>query len=377
MRYLYFIFLLIGCNSNKDNNFLEKDGNIAIPLKENSSTEGHFVEDNKDMVFSYSKMSKKLFIYDGYKVVDSLNLHKLNLEANQIVVKNTDSIFIIDYNTRLIKHINIKGDVINELNLHKLSKQDTINPYLFKNAEAINSKNIILDVGIVNDKFKHLTHQQKIVKYKSFPRFISISNNNILFPNFSYKNVEEITQKVPEDLFVDYSNISLSKKYIVYSMQFSNQLFVFDYDLQLLKTIPIQSDFTGTDINSDYSFYNLLKNSNERGEIYVKNYDYATLTKYVVYNKHKNRFYILLAHKTDISKNENLIYKRNNRDFSIIEYDEEFNKLNEQKFKKGLYDIYKPMFINKEGNLLLNANNELKSNYSPDTLRYDIYKITK
>ena len=69
MRYLYFIFLLIGCNSNKDNNFLEKDGNIAIPLKENSSTEGHFVEDNKDMVFSYSKMSKKLFIYDGYKVV--------------------------------------------------------------------------------------------------------------------------------------------------------------------------------------------------------------------------------------------------------------------------------------------------------------------
>ena len=231
--------------------------------------------------------------------------------------------------------------------------------------------NIFLDVGIEKNKFKNIPHRDLINKHKSLPRFIQIKENDVFYSDFNYNNVEKKSNKNKNDLFVDYSNISLSNKYIAYTMQFSNHIYLFDYNLKLVKSVPIKSEFTGTDVNSDYSFYN---EKEDRGDIYVKNYDYATLTKYIVYNKYKNRFYVLLAHKTDILKKENLIFKRSNRNFSIIEYDENFNKLNEQKFEKGLYDIYKPMFIDSNGNLLLNANNEMNPNFTPDTLRYDVYK---
>lgn len=371
--YIFLYFLLLNCNSKKNDDFLIKTGEVNILSKDKISIEGHFVENNKDLFFSYSNATRNIHIYDGKKAIDSLSLHIKNLQANKIVVKNTDSIFIIDYTTKIIRHINIRGKIIKEIDVQKISNQDTINPYLFKNPEAINDQNIILDVGISKNKYTNLTHQQLIDSHKHIPRFIKYNGESIHYPDFNYTDIEKLTNKRKEDLFVDYSNVSLSKKYIVYTMQFSNHLYVFDYNLKLVKTVPIVSDFTGTDINKDFSFYN---DSEERGRIYEKNYDYATLTKYIVYNKYKDKFYVLLAHKTDILKKENLIFKRSNRDFSILEYDGELNKLNEQKFKKGQYDIYKPIFINSEGNLLLNSNNELNSNFSPDKIRYDIYKIS-
>jgi|SRR5690606_19784576 len=373
MKYLciFLSFFLINCKNRNQKDFLVKVSSINIPLKEKANIEGHFIENNEDLFFVYTSNTKKLIVYNKEKAIDSIDFYKSKLEVNQIVVKNTDSIFIIDYSTRIIRHINIRGQIINEIDYRKLSHQDSINPYLFKNPESISKNNIFLDVGIEKNKFKNIPHRDLINKHKSLPRFIQIKENDVFYSDFNYNNVEKKSNKNKNDLFVDYSNISLSNKYIAYTMQFSNHIYLFDYNLKLVKSVPIKSEFTGTDVNSDYSFYNKKE---DRGDIYVKNYDYATLTKYIVYNKYKNRFYVLLAHKTDILKKENLIFKRSNRNFSIIEYDENFNKLNEQKFEKGLYDIYKPMFIDSNGNLLLNANNEMNPNFTPDTLRYDVYK---
>jgi len=268
-----------------------------------------------------------------------------------------------------ISQIDIKGNVKKDIDFRTKYHQDSINPYLFKGQTAQKGR-LLLDVGFSNTKYSNLSQEDRIKKYDSTPRFIYLKEDQIKYPDFNYSDAVRISAKDPNDISELYSDLAITKKYIAYTLEFNNQIYLFDKDAEYIKNIPIKSIYTGTDVNKDYSFFS------EVGlyDNYKISYDYATLTRFIEYNPVKNHTYLMLAHKTDISVEQNKIDKHSNRSFSIISYDEDFVKKAEQKFKKNLYKIYDPIYVDSKGNLLLNANHEMNPNFLPNYLQYDVYK---
>lgn len=377
---IFLVILLTSCNKKQETNsdvFFEKQKTITVPMTQKGQRYGYFVENGEEKFYSFNSTIYRFEFYDKKgNVIDSFP----NAIGNLFIVKSRDSILGIDYNNNyLISHWNSRGDVIKEYNIHSLTNQDTLIPYLFTHNPHSFGKTLYTKAYLNLRKFSglKLSRDERIERVELSPPFAALTDDFVYFAkDLTFSKAEEISGKNSTDIGINYSSLAIMDKHIVYTINFINQLFIFDKDGNYKKSITITSDYTNTDINKGFSFYDYyLQHEEENLSLYQLTYSYASQVNNIIYNPVTKHLYVLLIHQTDITNPNERRFKRSNRDFSILVYDTDFNKIAEQKFSGRRYNLYNSaLYISPEGHLLIDSNYELNEDFIPNTIQYDVFK---
>src|SRR5690606_2588198 len=376
---ILFVILLTSCNKKQETNtdvFFEKQKTITVPMTQKGHRYGYFVENGEEKFYSFNSTIYRFEFYDKTgNVIDSFP----NAKGNLFIVKSRDSILGIDYNNNnLITHWNSQGDIIKEYNIQKLTNQDTLISYLFTYNPMSFGKTLYTETKLNSRKFRELkmSREERIKKAKLSPLFATLTDDSVYFAkDLTFSKAEEISGKNSEDIGIDYASLAIMDKHIIYTIKFNNQLFIFDKDGNYEKSVIINSDYTNTDVNKGFSFYDHYNQNKEDLSLYELTYSYASQINNTIYNPVTKHLYVLLIHQTDITNPNERRFKRTNRDFSILVYDTDFNKIAEQKFSGRRYNLYNStMYISPEGYLLIDSNHELNEDFNPNTIQYDVFK---
>ena len=94
---------------------------------------------------------------------------------------------------------------------------------------------------------------------------------------------------------------------------------------------------------------------------------------YVFFDQNKHLYYLIVRHNLSFEDNTYVSYY-DGAPFSILVYDEQFNKKGEKRIRSDKYD-YLYTFLTKKGLCLVKTSKS--SDYDPKKIRFDAYRIGK
>lgn len=313
----------------------------------------------------YDRKGRELKKYSFDHLIDP------NSKGFQVKVLSSNDIYLLDYATRIIYRLDSIGEVKTKVAFYEKEGNTVIWPYFTDDINGIDKETILLDLAYM-DPLNNGSLALKIEGEKQKPCLGKIENLDtnaaVIYSNLTPVYLTEQANKNKAEHFSGYSSALLCEDKVYFIDQTANLIYVLDREtLQVVNTVLIESDYTNTSIEN-FTFYTKDKAMNFTDY----NYEFATATKQIVYDPYRDTFLVVLAHRVDVEGNPE--QKFTNRPFSIITYDRQLSKIDEQLFYNRKYNFYKTIFPVQEG-LLIHSNSKMSPTYKPNTLSYDLFKI--
>lgn len=356
MKNIYLLltsFCIINLSCHKKQNYtIEKDFTFNVGFVPSPKYINTFfdIESGRELLYfgdPVTKKTLKFFNFDGLliKEVPLLETIKLLGEIDVITVISLDSIVINSLYTNKIVIINGKGESWKLHDLNKLIVSKIGNVY---NYYGINIPSYTVDKNnlYLNCDFNYNGYDisKDIVPTGKFENYDYMYNKLIEDPYLlRFNNYLSGIPKIEHFLFGFKKNYSLKKAFFLENASFiktdlgflfhsvySNNLFLIDtLTLKLKSKITIKSDFTQLGIPPLF----LTKESyNNLGNIQVENTKTSGYIGQIF--SHDDNTYIFVS----LPNKNNSKHLDPSNDFSIINYDKNFNRLKEYLFKNGEFN---------------------------------------
>lgn len=338
-KFLFIIFLLLflGCtkeDNNFKNNFILVDS-LSLTnevLEHVPFTSFHFKEIDGTKNLSFMEKDNIVgYNFNTDSVIFRIPLQSLDsMIIRDFLFHNIDSIFICEIHKRnnqmYVSLINDEGEVCNNWNITKNSLEfpDT---YFYIDAKYLHPMVLIKDRLYIQGSYR-IKPGNKLKFSASIETIIDLSNDSILYfgdlPQ-EYKNGEFFGNHQ-----YDYSRTIDNKGQMAFSFPINSFLYIYDLDGNFIKDINCKSTYIDKiePMPEDKYF-----------ELNAKMDTYAYSPQYneIVYDKYRDRYIRLVAHKLDKYNEDGSRNKWYNRRWSMIILDNNFERINEYLLPKNTY----------------------------------------
>ncbi len=362
---LFFILILISCNKeNSNTTMLYKTGHFEIAIDDSVDNTKYLWLDyfdkktNTNYLYDYNIIRNSIDIYNcnSKKLFKSIYFVDYHIESGGgIFILNFDSIYVFD---RKMNEIFLcdTSSVLKKKN--KWSIASIVKSYKPDYEVSSGLSPMILNNNSVYMRAGSNATPLKFYKGKCLFIYNLQSRKGIIkvpFPEIYHHNKD----------FGKYgSSFCLFNNQLIYSFEIDPNLYIYDLQGNLLKSINAKSNFLNkiefidstklTDIDF-FRKFNLTHGS------YYK----------LIYDKYNQLFYRIIRHNMPLLDSNNFVYNLFEADWSIIILDENFNILTEQVFKGKEYDF--SSILPTPMGLLIYKNPKLDREH----IAFDIYKFKK
>lgn len=365
MFFISFLFLLFSCQQDKKMNYLKT---VSFNIENDVYIEGYSDADDPFLYYASGGNNKVYKYYINPNKTDSIDLQKVSK------IKYFNKYFLIFNKEDYV--LNQSFQIYNSVT-DKLYKLDSLSNY--KGIEYVianncsnswkNGKILIanwFDCGLTKEDYPKKKERQiacdKIDEKKPSYSILDFKNNKLTLSKITLRDIRP-KPDFTNDLGTIWSRTTsiFVNDVILYNNHHIDAVYEVDKDGSFKKAFTIKSKYTQFD-----------KEDKEGDNISMLDYarDYATKVNGIVYDEYRDKILVILVHGTkDIEKNGEK--KRENRPFSILVYDTDYNFESEYLFNDSKYN-FKNVYVCKEG-LIINANNKLSNNYKPQKLIYEIF----
>ncbi|PKP24636.1 MAG: hypothetical protein CVU03_11450 [Bacteroidetes bacterium HGW-Bacteroidetes-2] len=316
-------FLLVGDLNNNGFTVLDLDNKKTIkkiffdatgPEGIGSSSAGrNFYYHNKDSIFIFNQRRNELYIFNDDGIIsESINLSNLiNFEIGEVVVENK---FMPSFKNEILSFC-----VYPIIPPYKNSKKSTEPIYV---ALDLKSKN--LKKGLLTYEMSHLKNRHPAYHFPS----------RVAFPE--------------------------------------RDVFIFPFEMNITVTNKDNFEIVNYSFNSQYAkeLTPMLDGFDK-----MKEYDVESTLNYALYfQTDNNLFYLIIDLGIPfIDPNTGKQNQYEQKPFVVLVFDENFNKLKEQKFEGSKY-LIQNTFVGPKG-LYLSKNNPLNPNFDENFYKYDIFAL--
>ncbi|MDZ4125996.1 MAG: hypothetical protein U1E02_17730 [Hydrogenophaga sp.] len=374
--WLFSIILCLSCNrgsdtlehNTKDNVFLKKTETIQVKIDSSISP---FIWNNQ-------------YLWDEDILV--FNNHNLN----------DNSLILLDLKSEKTSKISFEKEGVNEL-------KNAIFNFYYHNSDNIfflpmyAHKILVFDsLQNVKNKIEFKTGIENIgqtIVYMGQQNAL-FKNNKMVFTTFP-TNANQMAKSINDPIFYELNfddsiakglpytyELNFDKNYPLQHPFYIDPRSVFDLDGNIIFTFPKSKKLfradtkqitKSVDINSDYiDEYHPLKSMKDFGTHEITGNANIKLD----YDKINKQIYLIA--EMGISKQNGETGRLNEKDdkpFVVFVYDNDMNKILEQKFVGSKYKI-SASFVGQKG-LYLSLNNKKNDSFDEDNLRFEIFKLTK
>jgi len=361
---IFSLLILFGCSI--DNSTFEKD----FILKESLELDHKILKDVNYYHYHFETDSLLTFFKD-HKII-ALNLKtgeekfRINLPThNEFVYRdhlyhNPDSIFVcslIDLYDMCILLMNSQGVVYNKWKINELAKPI---PGGYFRIDANHSHPMVLKKKNLFFQAYYRFEPGKTIDFQTpIEVKLNLSDGHICqigdLPK-NYKNGDFYGNHQQE-----YSRVLNDKNELVFSFPSCHDIYVYDSSGLLLKTIECRSHFID-------KIETINKNNYKELSAIIDAYTYNAQYSDLVYDKHNKIYYRIALHKLDKFNKNNQKSDGRKRKWSIIMFDNNFNKLGEILMPVGVY--WKRLIFTEKGLML-------KLIYSSHINDFQIFKQCK
>lgn len=367
----FLVIILMSCKLEKERYVYGE----TIDFEVYSSSYWSGYVDNGDFFYTTNLETRTMRFYDRkgkeLKTYSFEHLIDPHSKGFQVKVLSRNDMYLLDYATRIIYRLDSIGEVKTKVAFYEKEGDTAVWPYFTDDINGMDKETILLDLAYMNPlnngslalKIEGEKHKPCLGKIENFD-----TNATVIYSNLTPVYLTEQANKNKEEHFSGYSSALLCEDKVYFMDQTANLIYVLDREtLQVVNTVRIESDYTNTSIEN-FTFYAKDKAMNFTDY----NYEYAASAKQIVYDPYRDTFLVVLAHRVDVEENPE--QKFTNRPFSIITYDRQLSKIDEQLVYNRKYNFYKTIFPIQEG-LLIHSNSKMNPTYKTKTLSYDLFKI--
>ena len=331
----------------------------------------------KEIIYFADIVTKKkisFFELNGKKLYDiPLNYATKNgYEIDSYEVLNKDSVAVLTLYSNIVFLLNKKGDCLKAVYLDSLIKDMNKNRYEYYSIKCTSKNNFVLAANwlgsdtskIPQNSYAHLEYfyrnlplQPKLV---SLNIFNSIENNVIWGLDSAYS---KITKNNELNIFAETNKFLSTEKNIYFYSWYSDKILQINKEnLKLEKKITI--DANGQKIGVVPKFLNQKNQNYIFDSVSIGLQSQASISN-VVFDKYRNFFYVIVANKHDIK------HKGKGRNYSLLIYDKNFEKISEVYLDKELY-LPSLLFPSKDGVLIgINSKQNDNHNYA----KFKLFKV--
>ena len=339
MKYLAILIILLLKSSCK-----KEDAQEAIEVKEtiifdvgfnpNFNFVGTFFDkiSHEEVIYFAEPVTNKQIKFFNIKgkLLDSINLENLSKmmpTINSLKVISRDTLLFFNYGEIVV--VNKKGAVLKKIDLNKVISKDSSNDVFeisndFGSNKDCNGQNIILGINWSSNKIdnKKLSYKDFFIKNFNKPSIIRLDNylTDSITYKFSLQNHYKSWYKEPKIFSEGFNYRQINGQLFIFSF-FSNDILVFDIEkLKVIEKVCVKSNETSIGIKplgvneTEFSGENVIKKAKAAGAITD-----------IFYLANKHQYYIIVRHEVD----EDNVGNEKDRPFSIIKYDELFNIVDE------------------------------------------------
>lgn len=273
-------------------------------------------------------LAKKLFIFDFQ---NSIFLYSVDLQKfstiESVYYVNKDSIFITERAGNLLRLINNKGNLINywliesnsNSNLKIFERITDSNPLYYNNHS-------IIATSLDNNYDENQWYNNKVyTKFKlDDKKHLCIRGAGIPFSGV-FRKGKQFSDEYPR-------YIINNKNEIIVAFNVDTNIYVYDENLNLKRTVSCKSKYIR---NEEFSEYVKSKvNSNSYiDSMYRVNPTYIRF----LYDKNRNIYYRFAVHSNKPYNNDGEVIEYKDKSWSIIVLDKDLNIMNEYLIPKGAY----------------------------------------
>lgn len=332
---------------------------------------------NRELIyFADIVTQKKISFFDlnGKKLYDiPLNYVTNNgYDIDSYEVLNKDSVAVLTLYNNIVFLLNKKGDCLKTVYLDSLIKDKNKNRFEYYSIKYKNKNNFVLAanwLGSDTSKIPQNSYAHLEYFYRNLPLQPKLVSLNIF--NSNQHNVlwgldsaySKITKNNELNIFVETNKFLSTEKNIFFYSWYSNKIFQINKEnLQLEKKITI--DANGQNIGVVPKYLNQKNQNYIFDSVSIGLQSQASISN-VIFDKYRNFFYVIIANKHDIK------YKGKGRNYSILVYDKNFEKINEVYLDKELY-LPSLLFPCKEG-VLIGIDSKTNDNHS--YAKFKLFKV--
>jgi len=331
----------------------------------------------KEVIYFADIVTKKkisFFELNGKKLYDiPLNYVTNNgYDIDSYEVLNKDSVTVLTLYSNIVFLLNKKGDCLKTVYLDSLIKNKNKNRFEYYSIKYKNKNNFILAVNwlgsdtskIPQNSYTHLEYFYRNLPLQ--PKLVSLNifNSNQNKVKWGLDSAySKITKNNELNIFVETNKFLSTEKNIYFYSWYSDKIFQINKEnLKLEKKITI--DANGQNIGVDPKFLNQKNQNYIFDSVSIGLQSQASISN-VIFDKYRNFFYVIVANKHDIK------HKGKGRNYSLLIYDKNFEKINEVYLDKELY-LPSLLFPSKKGVLIgINSKQNDNHNYA----KFKLFKV--
>ena len=396
-KFLTFSLLtfLFACNTDINTQAAEQNSNLVLTDSLSFKTgmtirrryAGLFLETKTKAELFYcfnTTTTRKLKFFDiNTELIEEIQLDSvlINCKAiDGINIISLDTIVVLSQYTNKLFFLNRKGNIIKQLNLDDIIQKNSDDYYEFSSSIngpfVLNDSTFVLHATHVKSTSvdnSHLTHFELLEKvcknYWKKPNLVTLNHVFDKKPSFIFKyNIyPHIFRKTDSTAFLgELFWYNFNKNNIISWSTHSNKILLLNSRANVLSINTIESNKSKIGdpyfriTKENHSRFNDILNDHEKTSSVISN---------VLYDSERKIYYIKVLNEVTLKWfNEN-----NYRPWSLLVYDEEFNKLDEIPFEDKKYSGM--MKISNRG-LMIEVKNEF-TDYKNQAVNFEIYNYEK
>lgn len=349
----------------------------------------YFNEKTKEELFYFSNIAStktiKFFNKDSI-LVDTVQLNSVLMQSNihtidAIDIISLDTILILSQNSNTLFFIDRQGAVFKELSLDELFQKNSDDIYSFRAPVSgtilLNDSTVVLQANWDRNKSENTSELSRLEYLKHYvksywtkPSLLVINQIFDENPNFIFKYsiFPQVIDEIDSTAFLgEFSRYDFGNNQIISWTSYSDKIVLLDSASNVLSVNPIKS--SKSEIGDQY--FNINKENVDNFEEVLREHERtSSRIGNVIYDSNRNIYYIKVSDKRTLE----WFNKNKYRQWSLLVYDEEFNKLEEISFDKKKYG--NGMFKLSKLGLMIEVKKEI-TDYKNQTLDFEIYNYEK
>ncbi len=360
---LFFILILISCtHKNNEKNLLYKVSTINIAIDDSTDNTGGklliYVDksSSNNYLCKYNNIRNSWDIYNltTKKLFKIIRFNNNLLEYNGgLLIQNFNKIFAYDYNLNKLIVSDTSGKIYQIKDLSSMLKD---------NNTKYEASSICCPIGIYQNSIFMEARAKLPPRQFYFGKclFIYDLKKDTSFLTISFPNL----YKYNKDFGKYAAAFNIVNNQLIYSFEVDPNLYIYDLQGNLLKSINAKSNFLDK--------FDFLDSTKEHDIKSFREFNMAHGSYFnLIYDKYNKLFYRIIRHNMPLTDKNNKINDFLYADFSIIILDKDLNIITEQFFKGSIYDFSNIIPTNM--GLLISKNPKLDREH----IAFDIYKFKK
>ena len=380
--------LFSSCETNTNNQAdgdvkMLKAGSVEFKLGYSPSSSGTVSLSNREyLYFGDTRTFKCIDIvsFDGtlFSKIPLNEITNLGHQINDFYIKSIDSILVLSLYSNQLFLINNKGNILKQIDLNRLFKQgkeyglysSIFQDFYFKGKILLNGH---LNVLNEPDPFKDWVQFSKYLNSKIYsePYFFQISN--VFTDSMSLNTGLDgfyLNFVTPDYEAVEGPHYYHTEDRLFCLSGYSDKIYEIDpYTFKIIKQFTVSSDFTKV----SESPVPINKQTEGKIEFLLSNNGQTQgAIGNLLFDKYRNLFYVFVYHSVNADAPEER--RRGNRPWSLLTYNENFEKMGEQKMPALHFEMHLAV-VCKEG-LLISTNNSFNDSYERSKAKFALFKVS-